>query len=60
MQVHAELELRMLGFTADRHIPQPVRSENGNAEEFAASGLWEGAMRAFLRGPHLPHELAAR
>ncbi|WP_405933635.1 hypothetical protein [Streptomyces sp. NBC_00827] len=51
---------RMLGFTRDRHLPQPVRSTAHLAEGFARTVPWGSALSAFMRTEHLPRELAAR
>ncbi|MFF9690510.1 hypothetical protein [Streptomyces sp. NPDC014623] len=50
----------MLGFTSDRHLPQPVRRHTDIADGFgrelpSCKEMWE-----FMRYPHLPQELAAR
>ncbi|MEV8529272.1 hypothetical protein AB0451_34880 [Streptomyces sp. NPDC052000] len=51
---------RMLGFTRDRHLPQPVRRRTELAEGFARELPSSQEARLFLRYPHLPRELAAR
>ncbi len=49
---------RMLGFTRDRHLPQPVRSTAHIAEGFAASVPWGSELSAFMTTSNLPRELA--
>jgi hypothetical protein len=50
---------RMMGFTTDRHLPQPVRPGTDIAEGFAYSVPWDKEMRTFMQSPDLPRELAA-
>ncbi|MET8572264.1 hypothetical protein [Streptomyces sp. NPDC004783] len=47
---------RMLGFTRDRHLPQPVRSTANLAEGFAAAVPWGSELSAFMT-TSLPREL---
>ncbi|MEV5644125.1 hypothetical protein AB0L67_28850 [Streptomyces flaveolus] len=51
---------RMLGFTRDRHLPQPVRSTAHIAEGFAATVPWGSELSAFMTTCRLPRELVAR
>ncbi|GHB74584.1 hypothetical protein GCM10010377_76330 [Streptomyces viridiviolaceus] len=51
---------RMLGFTRDRHLPQPVRSTAHIAEGFAATVPWGSELSAFMTTSNLPRELATR
>ncbi|WP_326794053.1 hypothetical protein OHA79_52565 (plasmid) [Streptomyces sp. NBC_00841] len=51
----------MLGFTSDRHLPQPVRQRTEIADGFGRElPLLKGEMGEFIRSPYLPQELAAR
>ncbi|SFT22198.1 hypothetical protein SAMN04487982_110172 [Streptomyces sp. ok210] len=51
----------MLGFTGDRHLPQPVRHRTEIADSFGRElPLFKGEMREFMRSPYLPQELVAR
>ncbi|MFE3931306.1 hypothetical protein [Streptomyces sp. YIM B13508] len=49
---------RMLGFTRDRHLPQPVRSATHLAEGFASTVPWGPALSVFMTTDRLPRELA--
>ncbi|MFI8348038.1 hypothetical protein [Streptomyces sp. NPDC085596] len=51
---------KMLGFTPDRHIPQPVRQHTELAPNFARELPMRAATRVFLRHPRLPVGLMAR
>ncbi|MFJ1562589.1 hypothetical protein [Streptomyces mirabilis] len=52
-------QARMLGFTRDRHFPQPVRPSTHLAEGFARTVPWGTALSTFIKTAHLPRELAA-
>lgn len=49
---------RMLGFTSDRHLPQPVRPSTELAEGFARTVPWGSALNTFIKTDRLPRELA--
>jgi hypothetical protein len=51
---------RMLGFTCDRHLPQPVRSSTHLAEGFARAVPWDSELSSFIRADRLPSELSVR
>lgn len=51
---------RMLGFTRDRHLPQPVRSATHLAEGFARTVPWGSALGSFMTTDRLPRELISR
>ncbi|MGW3118491.1 hypothetical protein ACWDBW_15370 [Streptomyces sp. NPDC001107] len=51
---------RMLGFTHDRHLPQPVRPSTHLAEGFARTVPWGTALSTFIKTERLPGELARR
>ncbi|MGW4438090.1 hypothetical protein ACWELO_20425 [Streptomyces sp. NPDC004596] len=51
---------RMLGFKADRHVPQPVRHRTELAPNFAREIPARQEARTFLRCPRLPAGLMAR
>ncbi|WP_369175724.1 hypothetical protein [Streptomyces mutabilis] len=51
---------RMLGFTRDRHLPQPVRAATDLAEGFAATVPWGSELSAFMTTSCLPRELVTR
>ncbi|MFF7189675.1 hypothetical protein ACFZAR_31595 [Streptomyces sp. NPDC008222] len=53
-------QARMLGFTRDRHLPQPVRPSTQLAEGFARAVPWNTALSTFIKTDHLPRELASR
>ncbi|UGY93081.1 hypothetical protein [Streptomyces gobiensis] len=50
---------RMLGFSVDRHLPQPVRSAAELAQGFARTVTHGSTLERFLKLPHLPGELVA-
>ncbi|MET8566236.1 hypothetical protein ABZV75_38870 [Streptomyces flaveolus] len=51
---------RMLGFRADRHVPQPVRHRTELAPNFAREIPMRQEARIFLRHPRLPTGLMTR
>ncbi|MDQ0994717.1 hypothetical protein [Streptomyces sp. V3I7] len=53
-------QARMLGFTRDRHLPQPVRSSTHLAEGFARAVPWGTELSTFIKTARLPSELATR
>ncbi|MFJ3310315.1 hypothetical protein ACIPSA_46465 [Streptomyces sp. NPDC086549] len=53
-------QARMLGFTRDRHLPQPVRPSTHLAEGFARTVPWGNALSTFIKTEYLPRELATR
>ncbi|MFI8952475.1 hypothetical protein ACIGO6_39115 [Streptomyces sp. NPDC053750] len=50
----------MLGFTRDRHLPQPGRPTAQLAEGFAATVPWGSELGAFMTTNHLPRDLLTR
>ncbi|WP_458248294.1 hypothetical protein [Streptomyces sp. MAI_2237] len=50
----------MLGFTHDRHLPQPIRTSTHLAEGFARTVPWGAALSTFIKTERLPGELASR
>ncbi|MFD7056938.1 hypothetical protein ACFWBS_53360 [Streptomyces mirabilis] len=53
-------QARMLGFTCDRHLPQPVRPSTHLAEGFARAMPWGSVLNTFIKTDYLPRELANR
>ncbi|MEV7817569.1 hypothetical protein AB0P05_44150 [Streptomyces flaveolus] len=53
-------QARMLGFSHDRHLPQPVRPSTHLAEGFARAVPWGNELSTFIRTARLPSELAIR
>lgn len=53
-------QARLLGFTHDRHLPQPVRPSTHLAEGFARAVPWGTALNTFIKTEHLPRDLVAR
>jgi len=51
---------RMLGFTCDRHLPQPVRPSTHLAEGFARAVPWGTALSTFIKTEQLPRDLVTR
>ncbi|MER6522621.1 hypothetical protein ABT246_38045 [Streptomyces sp. NPDC001553] len=49
---------QMLGFSTERHVPEPVYGETALAETFAVSVPWDRERQSFLRG--FPRDLATR
>ncbi|MEW2291059.1 hypothetical protein [Streptomyces sp. NPDC047841] len=50
----------MLGFSRDRHLPQPVRPSTHFAEGFARAVPCENELSTFIKTARLPNDLAIR